>query len=55
MVGIQEIETPWRSKVTSLEKQLIELELMVRKGGPRKLEQQTVTVEDREMVSGWVN
>lgn len=37
VVSVEEIEGPWRSKVLKLEKQLLELELMVKKNGGKSV------------------
>jgi hypothetical protein len=50
VVGIEEVELPWKSKVTALEKQLIELELILKKGGIKRTETKNVTVEDTKKV-----
>ncbi|CAD8116356.1 unnamed protein product [Paramecium sonneborni] len=46
VVSVDEIEGPWRSKVLLLEKQLIELQLMLKKGPVKQLQSKQVVVED---------
>lgn len=51
VVSVEEIEGPWRSKVIKLEKQLLELELMVKKNAGRPIvETKQVVVEDQNAV-----
>ncbi|CAD8162203.1 unnamed protein product [Paramecium octaurelia] len=46
VVSVDEIEGPWRSKVLLLEKQLIELQLMLKKGPVKQVQSKQVVVED---------
>ncbi|CAD8118890.1 unnamed protein product [Paramecium sonneborni] len=46
VVSVDEIEGPWRSKVLLLEKQLIELQLMLKKGPTKQVQSKQVVVED---------
>ncbi|CAD8205727.1 unnamed protein product [Paramecium pentaurelia] len=46
VISVDEIEGPWRSKVLLLEKQLIELQLMLKKGPVKQVQSKQVVVED---------
>ncbi|CAD8199310.1 unnamed protein product [Paramecium octaurelia] len=46
VISVDEIEGPWRSKVLLLEKQLIELQLMLKKGPVKQVQAKQIVVED---------
>ncbi|CAD8206552.1 unnamed protein product [Paramecium octaurelia] len=50
VISMDEIEGPWKSKQILLEKQLIELQLMLKHGPQRKVETKQIIVEDEARI-----
>ncbi|CAK63053.1 unnamed protein product (macronuclear) [Paramecium tetraurelia] len=50
VISMAEIEAPWRSKQILLEKQLIELQLVLKYGSPKKVETRHIIVEDESRI-----